>query len=272
METGEFAVTIERFTGFGAHYDGVRPTAPEALAELLCPIAGCSKPELVVDLGSGTGLSTRYWSGRADRVIGVEPTDSMREAAVAAGGEGVSYVKGFSHATGLPDGCADLVVCGQSLHWMEPQGTFEEARRVLRPGGVFAAYDFDWPPSTGSWEVDRLYTEVVSHCHRLETEHGVSRGLRKWEKSGHLARLEESGCFRYTRECLLHHREQGTAERVVGLLLSQGHVQTLRKAGFSEEDLRVDELREVARRCLGGEAREWFWSARVRLGVQKIRC
>lgn len=266
MDEIDFRRTRERFTGFGAHYDQARPQAPEALADLLCPIAGCAVPRLVVDLGSGTGLSTRYWSARAEAVIGVEPTASMREQAIAQGGSNLTYREGYSHATGLPAECADLVLCGQSLHWMEPQSTFEESARILRPGGVFAAYDYDWPPSTSSWEVDAAYTECIVHAWRLEKEH--AEPVPKWEKEGHLARLQASGCFRYVRECLLHHRDEGTAARIVALYLSQGHVQTLLKRGLSPQDLRVDYLTEVATRAFGDRTIPWFWSTRVRLGVR----
>lgn len=262
----DFTATRERFTGFGAHYDHVRPSAPEVLADLLAPIAGCERPRLVVDLGSGTGLSSRYWASCAEAVVGVEPTASMRDQAIAQGGGNITYREGYSHATGLAAECADLVVCGQSLHWMEPQSTFEESARILRPGGVFAAYDYDWPPSTSSWEVDAVYTDCVAHARRLEKEH--AEPVLMWEKEGHLARMQTSGCFRYVRECLLHQRDEGHAERIVGLYLSQGHVQTLLKRGLSAQDLRVDYLTEVARRAFGEKRVPWFWSARIRLGVK----
>jgi len=264
----DFSANIARFTGFAGHYDRFRPSPPEALAGLLTQVAQGAKPVLVVDLGCGTGLSTRYWAGRAVNVVGVEPTAAMREQAESLGGEGVSYREGFSHATGLPSGSADIVTCSQSLHWMDPLPTFEEAGRILRPGGVFAASDYDWPPVTTSPEADAFYLECVRHCHQLEKEHNVSAGLKKWEKEGHLLRMRESGCFRFTRECLLHHQDAGNAERLVGLLLSQGHVRTLLKAGFSEADLHIDRLREEAGRLLGEEMRTWFWGSRVRLGVK----
>jgi SAM-dependent methyltransferase len=38
---------------------------------------GMKRPTLVVDLGCGTGTSTFYWRGYADRVIGVEPNADM---------------------------------------------------------------------------------------------------------------------------------------------------------------------------------------------------
>jgi SAM-dependent methyltransferase len=44
----------------------------------LCQLIRQKKPKVVVDLGSGTGISTRIWYGIADLVIGVEPNDDMR--------------------------------------------------------------------------------------------------------------------------------------------------------------------------------------------------
>ncbi len=268
MSDPDFSANVERFTGFGQQYDRVRPSPPATLADLLLPMARCTTPALVVDLGSGTGLSTRYWSPRAVSVIGVEPTASMREQAETIGGANIAYHQGFSHATGLPGQCADLVVCSQALHWMEPASTFAESARILRGGGLFAATDYDWPPSTSFWEVDQAYTQCMESVKRLESEHGIADHVRRWSKSGHLERMRESGRFRYVRECLLHHEDAGDAERVVGLLLSQGSVQSLLKLGISEADLGLDRVREIAKRAFGSALSRWFWSSRIRIGIK----
>jgi SAM-dependent methyltransferase len=63
-----FGVTFERFTGFAGLYDDNRPRPPEVLGALLPRIARTQRPDLVVDLGCGTGLSTRFWADRAERV------------------------------------------------------------------------------------------------------------------------------------------------------------------------------------------------------------
>lgn len=264
----DFTANIERFTGFADHYDRYRPSPPEALAGLLGQFLRREHPKLVVDLGCGSGLSTRYWSGRAHGVVGVDPTEAMLAQARSVEASGVEYRKGFSHATGLEDACADMVTCSQSLHWMDPQPTFEEAARILRPGGVFAAYDYDWPPVTAEPEVDALYRECMEHSRKLEKAAGVSSEVRQWGKSGHLARMQESGCFRFVRECALHHTDEGNAERVVGLLLSQGHVQTLLKAGYAETDLKIDQLRELAASRIGSHPQRWYWTSRVRVGLK----
>lgn len=267
METPDFAPVIERFTGYADHYDSVRPAPPDALAELLTGMAGGGFPALVADLGCGTGLSTRYWSGRALAVRGVEPSASMRARAESLPAAGVSYQEGYSHATGLETGSADIVCCCQALHWMEPAGTFREAARVLRSGGVFAACDYDWPPATMCPDADAAYEVCLEQTWEMEKRTGISEKVARWAKEGHLGRMRDSGVFRRVTECVLHHREPGGAERLVGVLLSQGHVRSLMKAGLTEAELGVDRLRAEAERAFAGRETLWFWSSRVRIGI-----
>src|SRR4051794_40464177 len=101
--------------GFAARYDRYRPRPPRALLDVLCRYARVDRPAVVVDLGCGTGLSTRAWSGVAGRAIGVEPNPAMLAAAAPA--PGVEYREAFAQATGLDGACADIVTCSQSLHW-----------------------------------------------------------------------------------------------------------------------------------------------------------
>ena len=185
-------------------------------------------------------------------MIGVEPTADMRSQALAATRQGnISYREGLGHATGLPDGCASLVCCVQSLPWMTPQSTFAEAARILAQGGVFAACDYDWPPVTGQWRADQAFANCLVRVRQLELDLKVTERLQQWSKEEHLARMQGSGCFLYARESLLHHVDLGNAERLVGLLLSQGSAMDLLKAGLSEQQLGIDELRRIAADTLG---------------------
>jgi protein-L-isoaspartate O-methyltransferase len=61
--------TSEIWTGKASSYDRVRPTTPPALLDLLTQLIDMPHPALVVDVGSGTGLSTAIWGERAERVI-----------------------------------------------------------------------------------------------------------------------------------------------------------------------------------------------------------
>jgi len=266
------SANVERFKGFADIYDAFRPRPPLTVLDILTQLAQTPQPALVVDLGSGTGLSTAIWAGRAAAVVGVEPSADMRrqaEARTAAlpATTQVRYQAGYSNATGLPDACADIVTCSQSLHWMEPTATFAEIARILRPGGVFAAYDCDWPP-TVNWAIEQEHHTFLAKLRAAEQTHGFSRDVCSWNKQQHLERMRESGQFRRTKEIVLHHTEQGGAERLVGLELSQGGVATLLKNGVSEQEIGITALREAAQRVLGDAIVPWYFSYRMRVGVR----
>jgi SAM-dependent methyltransferase len=245
---------------FPRGYDAHRPSPPAVLLDLLSLAAQVERPRLVVDLGSGTGLSTRVWADRADEAVGVEGSAEMRtRAEEVTGAQNVRFLHAFADATGLPDGAADIVTCSQSFHWMKPEPTLAEVARILRPGGVFAAYDYDWPPVV-HWEIERAFDEMRN---RLQ-DHRAGNV----RKESHLDVLEASARFRYTREAFLHSRDRGSAERLVGMALSLGTLSVALGRGMSEEELGLAQLRETARRVLGDREVSWFMCYRVRFGVK----
>ncbi|HEY4386145.1 MAG TPA: methyltransferase domain-containing protein, partial [Ktedonobacteraceae bacterium] len=106
--------TSEFWTSKATSYDRARPTPPPALLDLLTQLIHLPHPALVVDLGSGTGLSTAIWGERAQQVIGIEPNTDMRTQAIRKVEDHpyaahIEYREGVAHRTGLPDGCADIV-------------------------------------------------------------------------------------------------------------------------------------------------------------------
>jgi ubiquinone/menaquinone biosynthesis C-methylase UbiE len=265
-----YRAAIERFSGFAETYDAWRPSPPIEIVEKLIQLAKVDRPRLVVDIGCGTGISTRIWADRAERVIGVEPSDDMLDKArKTVTHPKVAFIKGFSHRIELNDDSTDIVTCAQSLHWMEPEGTFREAARILRPGGVFAAYDCDWPPSTSDWLADAAYINLIKKCRSLEDTTGVSRDLPRWSKDKHLHRMRDSGLFRFTCELLFHKRVQGNAERLIGIAMSQGLVVSLLKHGLTETEIGLDKFREEVHEYLylGDDLRPWLFCYRMRVGI-----
>jgi len=251
--------------GFASRYDRYRPRPPRALLDVLCRYARVERPALVVDLGCGTGLSTVAWSGVAERAIGVEPNAAMLAAAPPA--PGVEYREAFAQDTGLDDGCADIVTCSQSLHWMEPEPTLTEAAGILRRGGVFAAYDYDWPPIVDP-ELDAAYAEYQRRRARFREAHGIQRGGDRWPKHEHLERMRASGRFGFCRELLLHSVEQGDADRIVGFTRSLGLPVVDLSYEDADDELGVHELAAVAERVLGDRTVPFVFGYRVRIGVR----
>lgn len=305
-ETGPVADALQanadRFSGFVDLYDRVRPGPPEELAEILTRYVG-GRAKRVVDIGSGTGLSTRWASRWAEEVIGIEPSDDMRAIAEATAAPNTSFRSGWSHATGLAGQTADVVLAVQALHWMEPTSTFTEVSRLLRPGGVFAAVDCDWPPVVGDHEVERAWATcrrriwTMEHRFARELEGDSSSepfdeliqepnertdidahrkrqlvdGVRSWPKSEHLERMSASGQFCWCREVVLSSTEEGDADRLIGLLKSQGDYQALRRHGLEDRELGVETFEAVVR-ARTRTPRTFRFPYRARLGFKTDRC
>lgn len=249
--------------GFAAGYDEHRPAPPEALLDVLTAIARTARPSLVVDLGAGTGLSTRAWAGRAAEVVGIEPNGAMlAHADAATEASNVRYVEAYAHETGLPDACADIVTCSQSFHWMDPHLALPEVARILRPEGVFAVYDYELPPVV-HWEIEAVFDAFLTARRRFRAERAAPMGSDVWPKHQHLDRIRESGHFRFARDVLLHSRESGDADRVLGLARSIGGPEELQRPEFG-----LGRLEEVARRVLGDATATWYFGYRARVAVK----
>jgi SAM-dependent methyltransferase len=258
---------VERFAGLAREYDAIRPQPPRVALDVLCEMAVTPRPALVVDLGSGTGLSTRAWIGLAERIIGIEPNDEMRaEAERSTPAGAIEYRPGRAEATDLPDGCADLITCVQSLHWMDPQATFREAHRCLRPGGVFAALDCDWPPFV-LWQLVDPWIDLHHTADRIVADNGLATGLRHWDKTTHLDRMRASGCFRAVTEIGFHARTSGGAEHLLMLARSQGGLQTALRAKHPEAEAALTAFSVRVRQTLGDRVVPWTYTYRARIGV-----
>jgi SAM-dependent methyltransferase len=209
------------------------------------------------------------WSGRARKVTGVEPSGPMREiarqrAAALPDRDGFTLVEATAEDTGLPAGSADIVTVSQAMHWFDPVRALPEFARLLRPGGVLAVYDCDWPPCV-DWETDAAYAAYEQRMRALE----IGRGLQppKAAKDQHAGRMRRSGLFRFVTEIALHHRDEGDADRLVDLALSQGGTVALLNEGLSEDELGLTQLRAVAVRRIPRPVPFW-WTYRIRLAVR----
>lgn len=254
--------------GFPATYDRYRPLPPAALPPTLLRLAQTQRPELVVDLGCGTGHSTHIWAEYAQTVVGVEPNEAMRGYAQSKpAAANVTFRAGFGHDTGLETGSAGVVTCSQSFHWMEPTATLAEIARILRPGGVFCAYDCDWPPTIG-WRAEQALEEFVAEMRALRQTQGLERLVVKWPKEKHLQQIEESGHFRYVKEILLHNEEEGTAERLIGIVHSMPGLTAPLQADAPEVEASFATLRHRLALTLGDEPQPWTFSYRARIGIK----
>lgn len=131
---------IDRFSDRSDLYRRARPTYPPGLFDALASLA--PGRDLAWDCGAGNGQAAVALAGHFAKVHASEP--SARQLEEAQPSDGVSYILERAEDVSLPDGCCDLALAAQALHWFDLERFYAQVRRVLKPGGLLAAIGYDW--------------------------------------------------------------------------------------------------------------------------------
>jgi len=114
--------------------------APDAVERMLAT-ANAGRATHVCDVGAGAAHLTLALAARCGPVVAVEPNDAMRALGVrrTAHLANVAWSEGSGERTGQRAGGFDLVTFGSSFNVTDRAAALQEARRILRPHGWFAA-------------------------------------------------------------------------------------------------------------------------------------
>ncbi|XP_038646197.1 putative methyltransferase DDB_G0268948 [Scyliorhinus canicula] len=105
---------------------------------------------LAVDIGCGSGQSTRGLASYFDKVVGIDVSEAqIEEAKKVDGPDNVSYRLGLAENLEFEDGSVDLVTSGTAVHWFKMEKFMKEAERVLKPKGCVALYGYNIPTLLG---------------------------------------------------------------------------------------------------------------------------
>jgi len=122
-------------------YRAFRPHYPEALFAWLARTT--KENRLAWDCGAGSGQAAVGLARHFARVLATEP--DSRQLALAPKTPNIDYrLARAEDDLGLREE-VDLIACACSIHWFDLPSFYENARRVLRPAGIIAAWTYDWP-------------------------------------------------------------------------------------------------------------------------------
>jgi malonyl-CoA O-methyltransferase len=166
----------KHFDQAAAHYDTHAVVQREIADRLLDHLEGLNlQPQTIVDVGCGTGYCTRALQRRYPRakVTGIDLSVAMiQEAGRRRGWPGSrfynwlqrkpEYLTGDAQALPLADSSVDLLISNLVLQWCDPELSFREFARVLKPGGLLLFSSFG--PDT-LIELRRAWAAVDQHQH-----------------------------------------------------------------------------------------------------------
>lgn len=186
---------LTRFSDRTDSYVKHRPSYPsEAIDSVL---KGLDDPARlrILDVGAGTGISSRLLADRGASLIALEPNDAMRAAGEAGQHPRVVWVGGTGESTGLAAGSIDLVTCFQAFHWLDAPKALAEFRRVLTPAGGVAIV----------WNVQDKSDLCTAEYQRIILKHATDPPTSPWLQGfGNLANLLRDEWDAYREEAFAH--------------------------------------------------------------------
>jgi ubiquinone/menaquinone biosynthesis C-methylase UbiE len=105
--------------------------------ETILNITQISIDSTVADIGAGTGILTRHFIGRAQKIYAVEPNFELRQILTRDLGilSSISVSDGCAEDTKLPGHSVDMITVGQAIHWFDPEPAPQEMMRILKEAG-----------------------------------------------------------------------------------------------------------------------------------------
>lgn len=131
----------DHFSRVSAGYAASRPRYPPELFSWIS--ARAPGHDLAWDCATGSGQAA---VGLAAHFVRVVATDaSAEQISHATAHPRIEYAVAPAEASGLDPASVDVITAAQALHWLPRDRFFDEARRVMKPGGLIAAWGYHVP-------------------------------------------------------------------------------------------------------------------------------
>ncbi|XP_078539468.1 putative methyltransferase DDB_G0268948 [Lissotriton helveticus] len=141
---------------------------PEAVLRMILSYLEDKKGKpfgMAVDVGCGTGHSTRILAPYFEKVVGVDISESqIQEAESVISPSNVSYMIAKAEELPFEERSLDLVTASVAAHWFDLDKFSEEVNRVLKPSGCLAMYCLDLQFSLVYKDCSEKLTDVFNEA------------------------------------------------------------------------------------------------------------
>lgn len=172
-QASDEALSKQPWSQFGPlsqHYVNGRKEKPDAVYTILKKYVSLNAT--ILDLGSGTGISTRQLCKNGFKnVIGVDRDPLMIKEARAANTKdcSIKYIQAdVSNELPFPDEQFDVVSASSAFHWFANPSSVREVARILKPHGYYFIIG-----SKSRFESDKVLDPIKASIRRILEEAGV---------------------------------------------------------------------------------------------------
>ena len=173
--------------------------------------------------------------------------------------DNLKFKQGFGEKTGLSESIADIVICVQAFHWMNPEMALKEAHRILKPNGIFAVINADYPPIINK-ELEKIYLNIVNKAKKAED---FSETILV-NKEKFIDSIRNCNLFDYYREISFSKTEKYDKEKFKNFILSHSTVQQSIKNNILDLEALDDDLEGIFQ----NKTLEAFFSYRMSIGIK----
>ena len=129
----------DHFSAGSQNYHEFRPHYPEGLYAYLASL--CHQHELAWDCATGSGQAATGLTEHYQQVVATDA--SAAQIASATLTKGIRYAVATADNSPLTGKSADLITVAQALHWFDLAAFASEAKRVLKPDAILAAWTYN---------------------------------------------------------------------------------------------------------------------------------
>lgn len=217
----------KRFSKTAKSYDDYRPSYPHELIRWILDTSKIKAGSTIIDIGCGTGISTRLFSNRGFNLIGIDPNNEM--LAVARKKGGATFHKGEAAKTGLTANFADMIVAGQAFHWFDLKPTFIEFERILKPEKWCFAF----------WNI-RQDTKLLKDYDNLIQQY--SKDYSKTPKpKQNIEKIKKSKQVKLIKESKFSNQQKFNLDGLIGRAYSSSYI----AHGVKESDIFKEKLEKL---------------------------
>lgn len=149
----------DHFSGVAPGYAAFRPGYPSELFDWLASAAPARHHAW--DCACGSGQAKLALAERFDRITATDA--SAAQISHAPHHPRITWRVAPAEASGLDTASVALITVAQALHWFDLDAFYTEARRVLAPGGILAAWCY------GTFGTDHREVDTLVQAFYAET-------------------------------------------------------------------------------------------------------